>query len=762
LIIFLSLSLIDLIIFTNEFNILRQSLQILDTKYDKSIRCLSIIMDLNELLDDNEELFKGIYKTLINCEEFINFGNQKIIILSCILEDGKEYNLPGCAASNVLISKDTTFEQYYESIFNDLSNYSNLQYGYNNQTIIKFIVKVWDVTNFKNVKIKITKNATTIIPKSQIRSYSSSATNKKWMIGLITPLSLFNKQGGLILNNPKTIFAMDIETIKFNGYQTPIAITSCGPSEAKLFLIDHILLNIDVNQAVNQLWNQYFNYIISEVISLGLDKITIFAHKIPFIGRVISLLGFWYGKTTIWKILIKIRKLFIIFNAILGVIMVYKTIGFSTDNLLAGFVGMGHTYLEIFGNMTKRLFNWFVELFDHKIIPNVPGNNSANNSWWSKSMKQDMSFLNTLKELPSIEPITKLPGSLRNEYTDPVSWFKDVNIKIDATPWYKDWYSLLWWSATVVGILGVAYVGYKFVIDPIFIENIGNPTTRGTPPTNPPIIVEGVPTTSGGNSPIDPTSASKIINFVSGIGSGISTIRTKLNPFNWLMATQSADTDVQFVDFMERQGRLVTQDKRYYPFTEINPYDSWFDRLRVTWLGETSYELTNRLKERAFALREMNVLDQKIPESPAHSIGYLSGFGTPSVGNIGLRSVGLDFTTISGSGLIEANVASTSYSDVFNKLSSLPQTPTITPTVLPQVNLEELANVNPTWTNHAVDSNELTNYIENKGKNVSIPVIKEDLTKVVTKGLEFKEELNYYNIPDKILSLMEKHLVPGL
>jgi hypothetical protein len=52
--------------------------------------------------------------------------------------------------------------------------------------------------------------------------------------------------------------------------------------------------------------------------------------------------------------------------------MVFKSVGFSMDNILAGFSGMGHQYLEIFTNFTKRLFNWFVELFDHKVVPNVP------------------------------------------------------------------------------------------------------------------------------------------------------------------------------------------------------------------------------------------------------------------------------------------------------------------------------------------------------------------------------------------------------
>ena len=82
-----------------------------------------------------------------------------------------------------------------------------------------------------------------------------------------------------------------------------------------------------------------------------------YAHKIPYIKYIISTLSIMYGRTTIWKVLIKIRKGFIIFNAIIGVYMVFKTVGFSYDNILAGFVGMGHSYLEIFTNFTKKLFH---------------------------------------------------------------------------------------------------------------------------------------------------------------------------------------------------------------------------------------------------------------------------------------------------------------------------------------------------------------------------------------------------------------------
>lgn len=113
------------------------------------------------------------------------------------------------------------------------------------------------------------------------------------------------------------------------------------------------------NSYINNLYSKagaFWLYIITGVLG--------YAHKIPVVGKVLSLLSLWYGRTTIWKILVKIRKIFIVFNAIIGVYIVFKTVGFSTDNLLAGFYGVGHTYVETLFSLTKRLFNWFVELFD--------------------------------------------------------------------------------------------------------------------------------------------------------------------------------------------------------------------------------------------------------------------------------------------------------------------------------------------------------------------------------------------------------------
>ena len=51
-----------------------------------------------------------------------------------------------------------------------------------------------------------------------------------------------------------------------------------------------------------------------------------------------------YAKTRWLQLLIYLRKWFIVFNAIIGVITVFKITGYSSDNWIAGFYGLGHTY----------------------------------------------------------------------------------------------------------------------------------------------------------------------------------------------------------------------------------------------------------------------------------------------------------------------------------------------------------------------------------------------------------------------------------
>lgn len=170
---YLNYTLMEFLIFVN---LDLSFLKILEIKTNKNERSLRITMG-NENLLEGEKLFKGIYNTIMNNEEFRSFGYRKIIILSCVLEDFKECNLH----SNVLIDNDTSFADYYNEILNDLSGYNNLEYGYNNLNIIRYTVKVWNCSNLNNLNIKMTHSAITMVRNKE--SYNKFSTDRRnWLL----------------------------------------------------------------------------------------------------------------------------------------------------------------------------------------------------------------------------------------------------------------------------------------------------------------------------------------------------------------------------------------------------------------------------------------------------------------------------------------------------------------------------------------------------------------------------------------------------
>jgi hypothetical protein len=434
----------------------------------------------------------------------------------------------------------------------------------------------------------------------------------------------------------------------------------------------HTMSKIVEKQSLYQRSSMFYLWLFTGVLG--------YIHKIPIIGRVITLLSLWYGKSNWWKLLVYSRKLFIILNAIIGVFVVFKTTGFTPDLLMHNIIMMGHTYLEIFTNLTKRLFNWFLELFDSKIVPKLPGSDYKPFNGSGNGVVTDYK--------PYFNPVSAthqpLP-SLRESYS---SLF---NISVDPTPtsWYKDYTTWLWIGGLVLSV-GALYFGYKFIVDPTFVDSMNN---NSGPSTVTP-------------SPIDPTGGENdislmervskgIIDSTKYIGNGIK----KLNPIYWLTGTTDANSELE--SLLERQHDVHTYDRRFYPFTPLNPCDSWFDKLRISWLGETVYENSNRLREKAIAWRAMDV-SNTYPTTP---LGPLSTISTPRLGNVGL---GTRF--VSSTGLMETLEAGSSYNDVWTKFASLPSTPTIVPTSLPDINLADLNSVTPSWNTHLIDQNELSGY----------------------------------------------------
>jgi len=379
-----------------------------------------------------------------------------------------------------------------------------------------------------------------------------------------------------------------------------------------------------------------------------------YAHKIPYIKHIITALSVMYGRTTIWKVLVKLRKIFIMFNAVIGVYMVFKTTGFSYDNILAGFAGMGHSYLEIFTNFTKRLFHWFVELFDHKIVPNIPGDKplgSNKNIWLPKGIES-----NSFYPKPNVET------SLRDSYK---SLF-NISVEPAPTRWYRELSSWLWVGGVVVGgavVVGTVYVIYKFIQDPSFILFLGNSEgTAGADVGNPNITTNVTPA-----SPEEVFEGSKVFAITKLIVRGVGNNLKKLNPTYWFLT--STDTTVQAREFMTQQATAKYKLPEFYPYTNINPYDSWVKRMRISWLGETTAEITGRESLK----REF--LDVIVGPAAVVAENVASGSNITLHGTPHVATVGLGLTLDSG------------FMDVANKVASLPTTPggRLSHTILPDL-----------------------------------------------------------------------------
>lgn len=161
----------------------------------------------------------------------------------------------------------------------------------------------------------------------------------------------------------------------------------------------------------------------------------------------------------------------------------------------------------------------------------------------------------------------------------------------------------------------------------------------------------------------------------------------KLNPYYWLFS--SVDYEALHDNFIANQS-TANYDRRYYPFTEVNPYNSWYNRLRIYLMGESVAEHSERLAIRSLAYDTMIGFSRVVTNSPIPP----SGAVTPSIVTVGL---GVNIPT--GLGFIDTVHAT----NVWNKLSSLPTTPVLTP-LKPLVGLPDMSNLFDEGSEEALNS----------------------------------------------------------
>ena len=144
--------------------------KITDMKYIHNDKQLVFGIDNPGLLS-HKALVKSIFKALKANKEFKAFGRRKTVIIQAMI-DGEDRSFH----QNILVNNQTTFKKYW-SVVKDLITH-NYEDGYPLEVINQFKVRIWNMNDVSNKKIKLTQNAMYIRPKT-IKSITSSSSIKK-------------------------------------------------------------------------------------------------------------------------------------------------------------------------------------------------------------------------------------------------------------------------------------------------------------------------------------------------------------------------------------------------------------------------------------------------------------------------------------------------------------------------------------------------------------------------------------------------------
>ena len=133
-------------------------------------------------------------------------------------------------------------------------------------------------------------------------------------------------------------------------------------------------------------------------------------------------------------ILVNIRKAFIVFNAIIGIYASLKLVGFSSNNVIGGFMALGVNYLEMLTFGLGSVFKWLYSFFDNEVIPKPSGSNFNPSNWVSSDQVINSSRKPHYKGYDKLEP----------------SWIHDQlygpSYSWDAYPKQRDgWFTHSWY-----------------------------------------------------------------------------------------------------------------------------------------------------------------------------------------------------------------------------------------------------------------------------------------------------------------------------
>lgn len=158
------------------------------------------------------------------------------------------------------------------------------------------------------------------------------------------------------------------------------------------------------------------------------------------------------GKTSFLRVLVILRKIFIVTNALIGMWLMFKITGWSQGSFLSAFAAIGTTYMETFAYFLNRAFNWIYNLLDSNVVPDIPrGPNPSN-------LNSNLSPYNGW----SVKPMTD--NGIMSTADTARSWYSQLinPPQITSDPWYYSWKT---WGVILGSVvtIGAIYYGYGYI-----------------------------------------------------------------------------------------------------------------------------------------------------------------------------------------------------------------------------------------------------------------------------------------------------------
>lgn len=216
--------------------------------------------------------------------------------------------------------------------------------------------------------------------------------------------------------------------------------------------------------------------------------------------------------------------------------------------------------MEIFSSFCIKAFNWIYELFDNKIVPDVPTNKPNNpfsqyTGWNMRPMSQN----NYLEVAESAK-----------------SWYSSPSYQTSNDSWYYNWKTWLIIGGSIIAI-GALYTGYIYISD--WLSPNGNQA--------PQVRLDNRPQPNNSNGWMKTIGDVLVFNRINNITNGLSYVKEKIIP----------SMDATEFNAVNRNPQNPQNFENYYPYTYYDPTQPWYERLRLKIMGESSEEYRVRTAE---------------------------------------------------------------------------------------------------------------------------------------------------------------------